>query len=233
MDVSYKQLIENLEMAREQGDYPKALLFAEEAVILSAQEKNLEQLVNALAQKLLIYFHLFEKTENQLYNDLMYGDVQTGLQLVEEHGISGQSKAVMLLRTGDYYLHKNQPGKTVDYFALAIQFVDPEKKAEYAEYLNKWGYAESLAGDVTSGQLKIEKAEELVENDKTLRPFHKLIISSGISMRLAHCYFLANNQKQAKEEFAKAKIMADELSTQYSMPMRLLQIERLQNKLNL
>lgn len=233
MDASYNQLIESLELAREQGNYSDALKFSEQAIIFSAEEKNIELLVNALAQKLLIYFHLFEKTENQLYNDLMYGDIQTGLQLVEEQGISGQSKAVMLLRTGDYYLHKDQPQKAVDYFALAIQFINPDKKAEYAEYLNKWGYAESLSGDVASGQLKIETAEKMIESDEALRPFHKLIISSGITMRLAHCYFLAGDSAQAIEHFKKATTMAEELSNLHSMPMRSLQIKRLQNKLKI
>lgn len=228
-------LFERVEEARETGKYAEALSFAEQAVVAAVDQELPSKCVNALGHKLIIYKHLFQKSENQLYNELMYGDIQTGLAICKQYTLTGQPLAVMLTRQGDYFVHKEQYAESVPHYEAAyeqIAEVSKGKFGELAEYLSHLGIARALAGD-DRGLQDVEQAFAWIKQDTELRPFHKLTIVSGILFRLAALYGKRGDTLRFNEYFNQAMERARELKDVYNMPMRTVQGERLRAKLGI
>ncbi|HYE22208.1 MAG TPA: hypothetical protein VD998_01315 [Verrucomicrobiae bacterium] len=220
----YQLRLEEGEKAREQEDYALALKSFDQAIIEGVELDDPILILNALAQKLLVYKHMFQKTTNPVYNLLMLGDAQTGLKIAEEKKVTGQPKAVMLLRSGDYFFWKKDYATAQTLYEEAVLNVDQEKKGEYAEYLSHLGICQALNGNKT-GLENLNKALTLASEDNTLRPFHKLVIVSGIHMRLAMANKKFGDTDKAIKEYETATTMAEELASVHKMPMRLKQLE--------
>lgn len=229
------QLFEKIEHVREQGLYAEALALSEQAIIVSVEQKLPNKCVNALAHKLIVYKHLFQKTEDLLYNELMYGDIQTGLTICAQFHISGQPYAVMQTRYGDYYVHKEQYAEALPHYEDAysvVSVVSEGKYGELAEYLSHLGIARVLAGN-DQGLQDIEQALGWANQDVILQPFHKLTITSGILFRLAAVYGKRGDEDNFKKYFSQAMGQAEELKKEFNMPMRVIQGERLKEKLKI
>ena len=228
----YDQLIEQGEIAREKENYSEALTALDKALIIAARDEQWTQLVNALAHKLLTYKHLFQKTGKDSFLELMLGEAQTGLKISEDKKILGQPKAVMLLRIGDYHFLKEEFAKAMSFYEEALENIEKEKKGEHAEYLSHLGLCQAELGK-QEGLDNINQALQLALADDQTRPFHKLVILSGIHMRQAVAYNKFKQFEQAKASFEIAKTMAEELALEHKMSMRLKQLEKVKQGLGL
>lgn len=229
------ELFEKIEIARETGNYTDALLLSEQAIIESVEQKLPQKCVNALGHKLVVYKHLFQKTEDSLYNELMYGDIQAGLVICKQYSLKGQPLAVMLIRLGDYYTHKELYSEAVPHYEAAYAEVSKASKGkhgELAEYLSHLGIARVMAGN-EEGLKDVKQALAWAEQDTGLRPFHKLTITSGILFRLAAIYGKLGDMVKFNEYFGLAMEQALQLKDEHNMPMRVVQGERLKTKLGI
>lgn len=231
--LTFTELIDQAELTRENGKHAEALQFVERAIILTAEQGKIEDVINALGHKMIIYKHKFQSTDNPVFNELMYGDVQTGLALVEQHSISGQPKALMLYRSGDYFLWKKDTAKALTLYEQAWNELPKDEPGKSAEYLSKYALALAMSGNIEDGVAKQKEALALAENDNSLRPFHKLTITSGILFRLALIYHIAGKEDLYKETFESAMVQAQELKDKYDVGMRLVQAERAKEKFGL
>ena len=228
-------LFKRVEEALETGSYVEALSLAEQAIIASVEQNLPDKCVNALGHKLIVYKHLFQQREDLLYNELMYGDIQTGMAICKQYKLFGQPLAVMLTRLGDYYVHKEQYMESVPHYEAAFMEISEASKGKFgelAEYLSHLGLARVMAGQ-EQGLKDVEQALALANQDMELRAFHKLIITSGILFRLAAIYGKRGDVVTFNQYFEKAMKEAEELKSEYSMPMRIIQGERLKTKLGI
>ena len=227
-----EQLIEQGERVREEKNWNEALKFFDNAIIVAANEKKPEQIINILGHKLIIFKHLFYETENPIFLELFKGEVLSGMNLTERFKILGQPRALMLVRMGDYNLLKKQYAGSIEYYKKSIENLDVAKKGEYGEYLGHLGFGQVLSGD-NQGFNTLEKAYRLVEESNDLRPFHKLIVLAGIKLREAKSFAVIGDKAKAKESLDKAQSLGKELSKEHGLPLRLEEAERLEKELEL
>jgi tetratricopeptide (TPR) repeat protein len=232
MDIKFDKIISEGEEAREREDYPRAFERFDQAIVLAATKSDLTTLINALAHKLLIYKNLYQKTGNNWFNELMAGDAKTGLKIVEKSGLLGQPKAVILLRLGDYHINKKNYELAATAYKEGLENSDVNKPGEYAEYLSHLAWAQGLMGD-KDAIAHLKKSLEIAESDTNLRPFHRLVILSGINMRLAEVYKVQDNPEESLAALDIAEKMAKELQSEFHMPMRLKQAGLLRSQLQL
>jgi tetratricopeptide (TPR) repeat protein len=227
------QLLESAEMAREKGNHAEALALAEQVIIAAADSGDYTRVVEALAHKLIIYKHKFQASNNQVFNVLMYGDVQAGLKIITEHNISGHPVAVMHMRAADYFFWRKEYSESIPFYEQALKHADKNKKGEYAEFLSHLGMAEIMAGKTDEGRQKVEQSLSLAEADNALRPFHKLTVTSGILFRLSASYGQQGNKEKFEEYFSRAMEQAQILKNEYTMPMRTIQGEALRQRMGI
>ncbi len=230
-----QQMIERGEMAREHGEHAAALQYLDEALIAAADSQRPADIITVLGHRLLIYKHLAQSTGKDIYYELMFGDTLNGLRLAEAHNISGVAKADMLLRQGDYFLVKKDNGKAVELFEQAIELLDLEgpskNRGRYAEYLGHYGLSLVLAGD-SSGLTRLAEALTLVEHNEELRPFHKLIILSGMHGRYVQAYVFLGDKAKATQHLDAAEKLAQELIDEHDISVRMDQMKKLRKTVN-
>ncbi len=229
---TYIQLVTKAEQAREQGNYLAALQYIDQAIIMAAEALAYGDVVEALAHKLLIYLHRYQENGNAVFLELMYGDVQAGIKIVDQHNIEGHPKAVMYLRAGNYFYEHSQLSESVQLLQHAIDALPNETSTgTKAEFMSHYGMLLVLTGVVDKGLRLLQQAMELAEQDSALPPYHKQIVIAGIHMRMAEAYHTLPQNDQVQIHVEAAEAIAQSLANEHSMPMRLMQIKRLKEKL--
>lgn len=224
--MTYEQLIEKGEKERELGNISEALSLFEQAILVAITENRITDVVEALGQKLLVYKHHFQTTQNTMFLEFMRSDIETGMRLVEKHNLDGHPKAVMNLRMGDYYLENKAAKSSVPYYKAAVDALPEVNPGMKAEFISHYGRALVEAGD-GSGIDLTKEALVLAEKDETLRPFHRLIILSGIHMRLVVEYMKLDNKAMATEHLNIAEQQSQQLADEHHMVVRLAQAKQL------
>lgn len=215
-----EELIEKLEAAREHGEYGEAFSLADQACALAVEQQQPEKLVNVLAHKLLIYKDQYTYTKDPQFLELLFACAQEGMRIVEQAALSGQPKAVMLLRMGNYYFEKGEYTTAVTYFNNALTELGSSTDGERAEYLSYLGRAQVKAGNIDEGIQTLQDALSKAKYSTGLRPFHKIVTTSGILLRLSDAYLDAGKRSAALEPFRVAMRQARELRDTYGMPVR-------------
>ncbi|MBI3952512.1 MAG: hypothetical protein HY336_00985 [Candidatus Doudnabacteria bacterium] len=225
------KLIDKGELAREKGQNEKALSVLDKAVFVASQKKNYPSLLQALAHKLLVWKHLYLKTKDPAFLELMKSDAEAGLAIAKEKKVSKEFQAVFLLRIGHYYQYVSKYKEAVKFTKQAVNLIDEKKSGKYAEYLGHNGLSLTLSGQ-KQGLAILRKSLEIIKKAKNLRPFHKLVIHTGILMRLAISLNKFNKKSEAKDMLASAEKLAMILAKKYKMPFRLFQLNEIKkNKL--
>lgn len=228
---TFEEYIKQGEMATEHQQHPEAMQAYTMAILTAANNKNYEQVVQALGQRLIIYKHKWQLSGDAVFLELLKGDADTGTAIVEKYSLEGHSKAVMLLRSGDYFYENKNYSEAANNYANAVDNL-PEGDIAQPEFLGHLGVALCLSGD-NGGLEKLNTALNLAEADRNLRPFHKIIIISGIQMRLAESEYAFGNIEKAKEHLEIAFQLGKELESEHNIGMRTVQIKNLKDKLNL
>jgi tetratricopeptide (TPR) repeat protein len=231
-DVAFNQLIGQAEELREQEDYVKAACTFNRAMLLAAEKREADNLVSAICHNLLIHKYLYENSKNPLFLEMMHAEANKALDIAEKFGAPSGSKAMALLRIGDFHFELKQYEKAEEHYGEALALLNGDD-GEYPHYLSVLGLSQVLAGKKDEGMKKIEDALKKAEGDSSLRPFHKLIVLSGIMMRKGHA--LASQEKiaLANEVFMKTEELCKMLASEFGMPVRLKQLSRLKSRLNL
>lgn len=225
------QLIEQGEMVREKKNWDKALEIFDRAIIEAARLKKPETIINILAHKLIIYKHLYNESGNQIFLELLYNESKAGIHLADVFIIQGQARAVSLLRVADYYYLKGDYKTANKYYYESLENLNPEDKAMYGEYLGHLGLSEVLSGEKKKGFATLDRAYEQVFENKSLRPFHKLVILSGIRLRQAKAFGEMGDKVKAKIYLDDSEQLAKQLVQEYKLPLRLEEVERLRKEL--
>lgn len=233
---SFQQLTEQGEIAREQGNLDQTLAFFDRALFAAITDKDYSGAVAVLTQRLITFKHAYEKSGDAVYMELFYGDVLTALRLCEFSKMEGQLKAVTYSRSGDYFLFKQDFPEAARHYELALAELNKASdvaEGTKAEYLGHYGEALVKSGD-RSGLEKLDEALRMVRSSNHgLRPFHQIVVESGILLRQADAYAFIRQPDKARESLAAAKKLAHELAEKHNMKMRQIQAQNLLEKLGI
>jgi hypothetical protein len=209
------------EVASEQGSQIQALTYWNEAFLLALTNKDYGEAINTLGHHLHIYKVYFQQTKDPTFMELLYSDVITGLRIAECNNVTGQPKSVMHLRGGTYWMYKEDFTQALEQFALALEELSKSnpKPSIQAEYLGHYGQALAKSGH-TEGFAKLKEALQIIRTHRDLRPFHQLIVESGILLRLADAYISRHDLDNARSYLKEAKPLVDELAQEHGMEMR-------------
>lgn len=231
-EKTFDQLIDSGERARELEDFDRSFAIFDQAILLATKLNDPAKIINAIGHKLLAYKHLAERSNSENYWQLYRGEVETGLKIASDAKIEGQPMALMLLRQGDYFSHLLDYAKAEEIYQKALEKLDPNDGGVYGEYLSHFGLAQSMSGK-TEGLTTLKTSFDTVALDNKLRPFHKLVVLSGINLRLALASAKLGFDEDSKKYMAEAERQAKELAEQHKMSIRLKQIGEAKSKIGL
>jgi len=228
----FKMLIKKGEIAREKKDYKTALACFDEAMLISGKRGQWNNYLEVLGHKIVIDKHFWCMTKDKGFLEQMRKNVELGLEIAKTKKLPARYHAVFQLRMGDVLLEEKKYKKAVFWYQKAVKsLADTSKNASYGEYLGHLGRAMVLANKKGAEKILFQ-ALNLVQKDKTVRPFHRLVLESAIIASLA-LFFKKTNPKESQRLFNKAILMAKELKTKYNMPMRLKQLEIMKKEFGL
>ncbi len=174
-----------------------------------------------LSQRIICNKHLWQNKRDLKYLKLMSEDVLSGLNLK----ISKNEKAVFCLRCGDVFAAQDDFDKAEENYQLAYDLVNKGDFAE-AEYLGHLAEIKSRNGKNAEALKLFEKALFIMQTQAEIRPFHKLIIESGLYMRLAKCLFATAHYYMAMKFLFRSYKMCLKLKFIHGMPQRLKQFHQ-------
>ncbi|MCL5008984.1 MAG: hypothetical protein M1400_01430 [Patescibacteria group bacterium] len=230
---SIRRLFEDFENLSEQGRTAEALAVIDRASVDAAAAKRSDLVVEALNHKLHIFKHLYQKTGQEIYLLLMRSEAFAALALADRFQVSGAPKAAALLRYADTFYMEGKYQESTALYAQALEVLPKTVSGAYAEFLSHYAISELKWRQNPEALKKLLEALSLAEADGALRPFHKLIILSGIQARLAEASTILNNRAESEQYFTRAEENALKLEREYGMPMRRIQLENLKQQLNL
>jgi tetratricopeptide (TPR) repeat protein len=218
-----------------QGDSAAALSYLEKAVIEAVKEGNDKELLNTIAHIAIVYKHQFHTLDPKdpmrvPFIELMGAHALAGIRIAEEKKIFGQPKSAVQFRYGDYFYAKGDYSQAADEYNKALseleQYEGEDKEKIQAEYLGHYGQALGMNGN-TEGLTVMHKALESIQNssESKERPFEKMIIASGLLMRIAEVSLNMQDTPSALDALTKAQEMAIALNDSYNIPNRFKQIQ--------
>lgn len=216
-----RELIDQSEKQREQGVLSDALVSIDNAIALAGEEASYIELLEAIAHKLEIWKFFHAKTQQSVFWELLKGDAEAGLYIAETYNIQGHPRAVMLLRRGTYDMFHHNYNGAVEWFEKAHAALPATEQAgTRAEFLGYLGEAEGNAGRI-EGITHLEQALAEVQASSDMRPFHKMVIESGIHLRVAKVLVQMGREEEARAHWQSAKNIAESLVFEHNMPSRL------------
>lgn len=204
----------------------EALVSIDNAIALAGEEANYSKLLEAMAHKLEIWKFFHTKTKQEVFWELLKGDAESGLQIADAYNIHGHPRAVMFLRRGTYDMfHKNYDA-AIEWFQKAYAALPTtEQAATRAEFLGHLGEAEGSAGKA-EGIAHLEQALVEIGGSTDTRLFHKMVIESGIHLRIAQVFIQWQRTDEARDHWQHAKDISEVLSSEYNMSARLQQCHK-------
>ncbi|MBI1871987.1 tetratricopeptide repeat protein [Candidatus Collierbacteria bacterium] len=200
------------EQAREKGEFTEALKFAEEALVAYVEDDDLLGAAEVLAAQVLIYRHLFEKTEKKAF--LLLAEV-AATKSVRMAGESGQPEALAIPNhtLGKVYedMGKWQEAVAAQQKAIEITTTTPpashNRPAFLAEIRTHLFADKYMAGD-KSALTGLDEAIVALEGETVELKYNRDVWLSGGYMSKAKV-LKADNPAMAKEAMQKAKAVID------------------------
>ena len=237
MKTKLKILKQQGEIASERGQQDKALSCLDRALVMALKGKDYAGAINVLGHHLHIYKVLFQETGDKNFMEMFYSDVLAGLRLAEKNNIRGQAKSVMLLRAGDLlYVYERLSQKQPNSMHWRLRELNKTSKqpaGTHAEYIGHWAVALAQIGKLKFALTTFDQAFELLKRDSELRPFHRLIIESGILLRRAEAYGAFKRKNDAEKDLLQAKEVSSRLKRKFGMGARLKQTVELAKQLRI
>lgn len=231
--TTIREYIDQSEKLREQGALSDALVSIDNAIAFAGEEANYVELLEAMAHKLEIWKFFHTKTQQAVFWELLKGDAITGLHIAEAYNIHGHPRAVMLLRRGTYDMFHKNYNSAVEWFKKAYSALPAsEQTGTRAEFLGHLGEAEGSTGN-EEGVAHLEQALAEVKASTDIRPFHKMVIESGIHLRAARVSMVLRRERDARVHWEQAKNISEILSKEHNMPARLAQCHKFAEAFNL
>lgn len=228
----FKNLITKGEIAREKKDYKTALAALDEAMLISGEQNQWADFVEALGHKIVIDKNFWWTTGDRGFLEQMRKNVELGLEISKMKKLPGRYHAVFQLRMGDVLVDEKKYKESVLWYRKSVKSLTGlPKNAGYGEYLGHLGRGLVLAKEKEAEKV-LMTALKLVRQDKKVRPFHRLILESAIISSLA-LFFKKKNPERSQRLFKEALAIGRELKTKYKMPMRLKQLEIMKKEFKL
>lgn len=243
--MNIKGFINRGELAREKGQDEKALSMLDKAIFEAGKKKDYASLLSALSHKLLIWKHAYLKTKDGVFLELMRYEAMAGLDIAKAKNNKG-FQAIFLLRLGHYEQYRGNYKQAVTLMSQGIKLTDRKDLAKYSEYLGHLGLSQSLAGNSDARQSRgrspdrkrrdkkglstLRQSLKLIEKAKKVRPFHRLVIHSGILLRTSIALNKFGKKSETREMQDAAIELSKILTNKYKMPMRLHEALEIRNK---
>jgi tetratricopeptide (TPR) repeat protein len=226
--MSFHELIEKGEIARERKNYDRALLCFDLAINRASDNHDLFSVIEALGHRLLIYKHKFKKKRNRLFLELMLKDAEACLAIASKMKLPKEVNKVGYLRIGDYHYLTGAYTKAVTCYKKAISCIPKNKTNEIAEYQSHYGLALVKTKRIDQGLKNLFESLVTLRKSNSLTGFRRLTIESGILMRLSEGSRFAGNHAFADDYLEEAKQLAEVLETKHKMSNRLEEIEEME-----
>lgn len=228
----FKNLITKGEIAREKKNYKTALACFDEAMLISGKDGQWDDYVEAVGHKTVIDKNFWWITSDKGFLEQMRSNVELGLRISMMKKLPSRYLAVFQLRMGDVLVEEKKYKESVEWYRRSVRsLAGTSKNAGYGEYTGHLGRGLVLAKKKGAERILL-RALKLIQKDRKVRPFHRLILESAVIGSLALFYKNKNSQK-SKEFFNQAFSMGKELKEKYKMPMRLKQLEIMKKEFRL
>lgn len=198
--------------AQEKGDFKKALILADKAMLTYQQDGDEIGSAEIHALKFLTLRHLFEKTKDKSFLILAEHEAMISVELAE---ISGQKEAlaVPLFNLAKAYEAIGKYEIAIDTFQKALDNIINNPPETH----NRPAVIADFKTFLATAKLRLGKKDALKESEDAISKLQKAegassyeraVWLSGAHMRIAECLRKDNPQK-AKEHLQKAKEIID------------------------
>lgn len=221
-----KKLIDQAEIAREKKQTDKALTLLDKAIWQAGADKQYNLILDALGHKMIIWLHQYQSSGDDCYLELMAAEARAGYMIGTAKKVDKGFLAIMLHRLGNYHYYLEEFKEASAFAKAALTNLNKKEAGRYGEYLAHYGVYSALEGD-KKGIAHITEALHMVRQSRDLRTFHKMVVESGILIRLAIAAYAFGDEKFYVSALNEAQGLAKILNQEYKMPGRLDQIKKL------
>ena len=225
------------EEAREKLDFLTALICFNTAYTLFEPLNNASGLLSVIGHRFLVYKRRNKSARpgsDEFKRDmqLMKNEVTFGAQIANQYRekITDSEFSVILLRFGDCMMLEHRYTSAANYYKKAFDSLGLDAKAfTRAEYMNH--YAEAIAQQQGDGYTKafrhwsVAMLMVLGYKEDDLRPFHRLIILSGIQLNQSKAHLAQGDEISSIANFLNAASFARTLRDVHHKPARLADAE--------
>lgn len=235
-------LIRNGAAHRESGKMQEAESAFEEAEKAAELLQLYNHWVNIKLHRYLIFFHNWRNNHNPADLEEMHQIAYTANRLAEQYDISGQPKALALMRFGQWQQESGRLAAAIVSFRGAVAELKGSGLAEEPEYLGILGSALLDLDDKDKQEegMKFlrhgnDLVAKMVTEDRTLAKYETewgfLIVCVGLWLRLAKGYSITGDVKTSEDYMRKARTQATRLAS-LGKPQRLLDWESMRQEIN-
>ena len=211
-----RNLIREAERICEQGHPHEAMEILNRVIENTRKNGDPEMEGSALGYKIVCLKHIHQNTGSEKVLEQMHGHIKLGMMLP----ISEQHKAVFHLRLGDVHTAMRDYKNAERSYRKAAWLVRRDKIA-HPEYLGHYAESKAVNGKPMLAIILILIALRRVDEVKgILRPFHRLILISGLYARLAKSAIKARKFGLALSALFKGYSLAWWLAIRHKMPQR-------------
>lgn len=227
---SGRKILGKAEMAREEGDFIKALNYVNEAMVKCSQENDFLGFSEVLTSCFLTLRHLSEEYGDQNFMIIAKHYAMAGVEIAETSG-DPKALAIPFARLAQANATLNNWSEAVELFRKAISNMKehaPEyhdRPAVVADMLSQLSQAEYMAGD-KSAKDRLDQAINELNNSEEIR-YNKDVWLSGAYMRGAEMLW-EEDPESSKKYLREAKKIID---ANPELKLRSVQLQKLSERL--
>ncbi len=228
--VSARQIHDQAEKMREDGDFSKALQLTDQAMIAYQKEGNIAGFAEILASRFLIFRHLYEETNDKNYLILAKHITMASVEIAQ-NSKNPQALAIPLFNLAKVQEVLGELSQACQTYQEALDDFtqNPPKEhnrpAVLADIKIHLYISQAKNGDQSALEKAIDALKELENSDE--EKYNKDVWLSGAHMKLAEILSVTNPEA-AKEHLQKAKVIID---NNPDLKLRAKQWEKLTEKL--
>ncbi len=228
-------IFEQFEILSETGKITDAESLINQQLKEFLKSRDFKNYLEGIGHKVHIFKKFFKATNNPAYLHQILEQIDKALQICKQQHITGHALAVMHLRKGDAFYSLSRLLEALEEHKKAYAQVLADKGVEdftKAEFLGHLALSKAANGFEDS-LIDFNSALSLVRqsNSPSLRPWHRLILETGILLKKAECLkILKKPQTEVFAAIQEAKPKALELLNKYNMKDRQEQLIDLENK---
>lgn len=232
MQPEARNLHQQAEQAREDGDFLKALELTDQAMVAYQEIGDKIGFAEIQASRFLTLRHLYEKTNDKSYLILAKHTAQSAVELAEESG-SKEALAIPYFNLAKVQEALEELPQAVESYKKALENMisnpppQHNRLAVVADFKIHLATTEYKAGDKEALE-KAENALAELEQAEETSDYNKHVWVSGGHMRIAEM-LMQDNPEKARGHLQKAKEVID---ADPRLKLRLSQWQKLADKFN-